>query len=94
MRSLIIAIALMPTLAAGETPSGAERPAAAVIAPLASRSLLLDVKTLPDGRLVAVGERGHVLLSTDDGVSWKQSPAPVRATPPTMLIKRNSRPPW
>jgi photosystem II stability/assembly factor-like uncharacterized protein len=77
---MILALALLPVLAAGETPAGAERPAAAVIAPLAAQSLLLDVKTLPDGRLVAVGERGDILVSSDDGVSWKQSPAPARAT--------------
>ncbi len=80
VRPLILALAILPLLASAEEPSGAERPAAAVIAPLASRSLLLDVKTLPDGRLVTVGERGDILLSTDDGVSWKQSPAPARAT--------------
>jgi photosystem II stability/assembly factor-like uncharacterized protein len=80
VRSLFVAFALLPALAAAETPSGAERPEAAVIAPLATRSLLLDVKTLPDGRLVTVGERGHVLVSSDGGVSWRQSPAPARAT--------------
>jgi photosystem II stability/assembly factor-like uncharacterized protein len=80
VRPLILALAILPLLAGAEEPSGAERPAAAVIAPLASRSLLLDVKTLADGRLVAVGERGDILVSADDGVSWKQSPAPARAT--------------
>ena len=80
VRPLILAVAFLPLLAGAEQPAGGERPAAAVIAPLASRSLLLDLKTLPDGRLVTVGERGDILVSTDDGVSWKQSPAPARAT--------------
>nr|WP_315427689.1 YCF48-related protein [uncultured Albidiferax sp.] len=31
-------------------------------------------------RLVAVGERGTVLLSDDHGVSWKQAAVPVQAT--------------
>lgn len=53
-------------------------PATAVIAPLASRSLLLDAAAI-DGRLVAVGERGHILVS-DDGVSWNQSQVPTIAT--------------
>jgi photosystem II stability/assembly factor-like uncharacterized protein len=80
VRSLFVPFALLPALAAAEAPSGAERPEAAVIAPLAVQSLLLDVKALPDGRLITVGERGHVLVSTDGGVSWRQSPAPARAT--------------
>jgi len=47
-------------------PESAER------ARLASRSLLLAVASAGD-RLVAVGERGHVLLSDDHGVTWSQS---------------------
>lgn len=56
--------------------SGADE--AAIIAPLASRSLLLDVAE-NEGRLVAVGERGHILVSTDQGASWRQVPVPTRA---------------
>jgi len=41
-------------------------------APLASRSLLLDIARAGK-RLVAVGERGHVLLSDDDGAKWVQA---------------------
>ncbi|SDS56606.1 YCF48-related protein [Opitutus sp. GAS368] len=48
------------------------------LAPLASKSLLLAVAYAGD-RLVAVGERGHVLLSADQGRSWTQSLAPTRA---------------
>lgn len=48
--------------------------------PKASRSLLLDALTLDGGRLVAVGERGHVLLSDDDGAQWRQVVVPTRAT--------------
>ena len=50
----------------------------AVEAPLAARSLLLD-GAAAGSRLVVVGERGHVLVSTDDGASWTQSPVPTRA---------------
>lgn len=44
----------------------------------AARSLLLDVARA-GGRLVAVGERGHILISDDHGQSWTQRPSPVRA---------------
>ncbi len=47
--------------------------------PRASESMLLDLTT-SGGRLVAVGERGHVLLS-DDGKSWRQAAVvPTRST--------------
>jgi photosystem II stability/assembly factor-like uncharacterized protein len=60
--------------------AGAEEPMAARESPLASRSLLLDV-TRAEGRLIAVGEWGHVLLSDDDGGSWRQSlSVPTRVT--------------
>ncbi len=49
------------------------------IAPLATRSLLLDAA--PAGaRMVVVGERGHVLLSDDQGETWRQARVPTRAT--------------
>lgn len=47
-------------------------------APLASKSLLLDIAHAGDV-LVAVGNRGHVLLSADQGRTWQQSITPTRA---------------
>ncbi|MDX1542052.1 MAG: hypothetical protein R3349_11685 [Geminicoccaceae bacterium] len=46
--------------------------------PLAIRSLILDVERVGE-RLIAVGERGHILIS-DDGRSFTQVVAPVRST--------------
>ena len=46
-------------------------------APLAIESLLLDGAAV-GSRLVVVGERGHVLVSTDDGASWTQAEVPTR----------------
>jgi photosystem II stability/assembly factor-like uncharacterized protein len=45
---------------------------------LASRSLLLDAADR-EGLAVAVGERGHVLLSRDGGTTWTQAETPTRA---------------
>jgi photosystem II stability/assembly factor-like uncharacterized protein len=51
----------------------------AEIEPLASGSLLLDL-AVAGSRLVAVGERGHVLLSDDQGATWHQAKSvPTRA---------------
>ncbi|ATE61244.1 WD40/YVTN/BNR-like repeat-containing protein [Thauera sinica] len=46
---------------------------------LAAHGALLDVAEA-EGRLVAVGERGHVLLSDDGGASWTQAATPVSVT--------------
>lgn len=44
----------------------------------APKSLLLDVVAVGK-RLVAVGERGHILLSDDGGKTWRQPAVPVRS---------------
>jgi len=68
---------LAPALSSAQ--SDPVRPEPAVEARLADESLLLDVTSHEDG-YVAVGERGHVLLSPD-GRQWRQAASvPVRAT--------------
>ncbi|WP_432470929.1 WD40/YVTN/BNR-like repeat-containing protein [Amphritea sp. HPY] len=47
-----------------------------VLSSRAQQSLLLDI-TRSDSRLVAVGDQGTVLLSDDEGGSWKQVTVPV-----------------
>ncbi len=51
----------------------------AIQSSLAPHSLVLDVTTAGK-RMVAVGERGHILLSDDGGGSWRQVYAPVSVT--------------
>lgn len=46
--------------------------------PLAARSLLLDGARRGD-RIISVGERGHVLVSADCGLTWVQAKVPTRA---------------
>ena len=57
----------------------APKPRSSVIAPLATRSLLLDVASSGEG-IIVVGERGHILRSQDQGNSWRQITVPTRAT--------------
>ncbi|WP_431099096.1 WD40/YVTN/BNR-like repeat-containing protein [Polaromonas aquatica] len=52
---------------------------AALLTPKALGAATLAVARAGD-RLVAVGERGTVLLSDDHGVSWRQAQVPVQAT--------------
>ncbi len=49
----------------------------AIHLPMAKYALLLDV-TDTGKRLVAVGERGHILYSTDAGINWQQAQVPVQ----------------
>lgn len=51
----------------------------AVKARLVERSLLLAGSSV-HGLTVAVGERGHILRSEDNGRSWQQAEVPTRAT--------------
>lgn len=48
----------------------------AMPSPVAAQRLLVGVTRVGE-RLVAVGPRGHVVVSTDAGVSWQQAEVPV-----------------
>jgi photosystem II stability/assembly factor-like uncharacterized protein len=54
-----------------------QRPA--LMAPQSVRGVMLDV-AIAGRRVVAVGERGVVLVSDDRGASWRQVPVPVSVT--------------
>ncbi len=43
----------------------------------AAESLLTDVDIF-NGNIITVGDRGHILVSTDNGQSWTQSEVPVQ----------------
>lgn len=76
-RLILAAIGTAPAaaLAAPHAPDGPAR-----VRALAVRSTLLDL-VLAGRRLVAVGERGHVLLSDDGGKAWRQARSvPTRTT--------------
>lgn len=55
-----------------------ETPVQAIASAKASRTLLLDVAQA-GSRLVAVGDRGHILYSDDQGRDWRQASVPSRA---------------
>jgi photosystem II stability/assembly factor-like uncharacterized protein len=68
-------LAVVSVCAAAAAP---ERPAP-VVAIRSDRIILLDIDKV-DGRLVAVGERGFVLYSDDQGGTWTARPTPVTRT--------------
>ncbi len=47
------------------------------IAEKAPERLLMDIKMISNGRLIAVGERGHIILSDDNGIKWRQVQVPT-----------------
>jgi photosystem II stability/assembly factor-like uncharacterized protein len=77
--ALTLILATPTASLAAAPPTGDPGDGDAVIARLAVRSLLLGVTVVPGNGLVAVGERGHVLASSDGGVTWQQRPAPTHA---------------
>lgn len=70
---LACAVATSPLVSAAPQ-SAVDRPA--VVSPKASKSLLIDVAAAGK-RIIAVGDRGHVLFSDDDGSNWTQAKVPV-----------------
>lgn len=74
LRRSVAAAALTLVVAAShaDTPTDI----AAIPSALAADRLVLDI-TLLDGRLIAVGEQGHIVVSDDDGVTWKHASVPV-----------------
>ena len=79
-RSLVVAltVATASCAAAGEATTAALGEPA-LISPKALGAATLAVARA-GARLVAVGERGTVLLSDDHGASWRQAAVPVRVT--------------
>lgn len=77
-RAALIALLLAAPAAMAAWPDTATTPAESM--PRAAAGLLLDGTRLDDGRLLVVGERGHILTSSDQGATWDQAQVPTRAT--------------
>jgi photosystem II stability/assembly factor-like uncharacterized protein len=73
--ALALTLCLLPAAAAGQAGEARQH---AVKAPLAVSSLLLGA-AVRDDLVVAVGERGHILVSADSGRSWRQAEVETRA---------------
>lgn len=75
--ALVAGAALHAACLAQPVADALQRPALAVRDP--ARAVLLAAAAA-GGRLVAVGERGLIALSDDQGASWRQAPCPVSVT--------------
>ena len=91
LRSLaaFLALALATSAAAGD---GSKDPleVPAQRSALAGKSLLQAVARAGD-RLVAVGQRGHILVSSDTGKTWQQSSVPVSSDLTAVFFATSTR---
>ena len=78
MRSITVQVIALLLCAASATAAYGTPVDYAMQLPGAARSLLLDVAVAGE-RLVAVGERGHIVVSEDDGRTWAQVAVPTTA---------------
>ncbi|WOH38183.1 YCF48-related protein [Thalassotalea fonticola] len=74
--AFVACLGLISAIASAKNDALAE---SAMTSSLAQHSLLMDLDQV-GSRLIAVGERGHILISEDNAISWKQMPVPVRVT--------------
>jgi photosystem II stability/assembly factor-like uncharacterized protein len=58
--------------------------------PLVPESMFLDITLTDDDQLVAVGERGHIMLS-EDGIAWEQAEVVPTQVTLTTVEGRNGR---
>jgi len=63
----------------------------AVHQPLVEKSLLLDIVKTENANFVAVGERGHIIYSSDDGKTWTQATVPTRSTLTSLFFINGKR---
>lgn len=75
--TLVAALGLSAMQAHAQWQDPLETPALSTL--IAHKSLLLDVTAAGD-RYVAVGSRGHIILSDDKGRTWVQAKVPVMTT--------------
>lgn len=79
MKHLFLCINIFAILLTSQSSVANESPQAAIQAPLAKQKLLLDIVQTSNGKFIAVGERGHILLS-NSGQEWQQVEVPTQAT--------------
>ena len=73
--SALFLVSVFSSLTFAAQPDLSER--ATIMMPRSSKTLILDL-AIAGGRTVAVGWRGHILLSDDDGTNWRQVKTPTR----------------
>ncbi len=68
-----------------------DTPVAAKIVPRATHARFMSIAINQEGGLLAVGERGIIIRSTDQGATWKQMPSPVDITLASVLYETSQK---
>lgn len=76
--TFIAGLLALPTWVNAADKEASTQPRASIQAPLAENTTLLGLAQA-GARLIAVGQRGHILLSDDLGKSWRQALSPHNA---------------
>ena len=80
---VVAALLMLPALLLSSTTVWADN--SAIPTDRATKHLLLDIQKAGK-RLVAVGERGHIIYSDDSGHTWTQAKVPTRVTLTTLFF--------
>lgn len=75
----LMALVAVPLTYAQSKNDQADKAQPSLHVPLASKAVFLDLAKAGD-RIVAVGERGIIVFSDDDGRTWTQAKVPLRGT--------------
>lgn len=76
---LVLPLALASTMPVPKDAKTLPLDVPAQLSRLSAKGALVGVTTV-DNRVVAVGERGHILMSQDGGTQWTQAATPVSVT--------------
>jgi len=68
-----------------------DAPVSAKFVPKATHARFMAIATSQEGELLAVGERGIIVRSIDNGVTWKQMPSPVDITLASVTFETGKR---
>lgn len=69
----------------------ADVPVAAKLVPKATHARFMAIAINQEGDALAVGERGIIIRSTDNGKTWKQMPSPVDITLASVIFETSQR---
>lgn len=69
----------------------ADVPVAAKLVPKATHARFMAIAINHEGDALAVGERGIIIRSTDNGSTWKQMPSPVDITLASVTFETSQR---
>lgn len=91
LTGLIFALGSALTIAQAGQGGIPDTPVAAKLLPKAVSARFMSIAINKTGQVLAVGERGIIIRSTDKGTTWKQMPSPVDITLASVFFETDQR---